>query len=120
MIGYLAEIGKKVGFRVWVGMAEQGHTYRNRPLSDLSESELRVEGADDVALEHMRRVDVLWLQDAKARFAFEVEHTTQISEAIIRGSYFPMADIHRFFVVPRRREDLLHRKVNAPVFADRV
>jgi len=120
MVGYLAELGKKAGFRVWVGMPEQAATYRGRHLSELSEPDLRLPGLGDEALEALKRVDVLWLEDARVAYAFEVEHTTTISEAIVRGSYYREPNVRRFFVIPRRREELLHRKVNAPVFRDRV
>jgi 16S rRNA G966 N2-methylase RsmD len=120
MIGYLGEIGKKAGFDVWIGLPEQSAIYRGEPLAGLSEPELRVEGVDADALGHLKRVDVLWLKRGRVALAFEVEHTTVISEAIVRGSYYPDPSVRRFFVIPRRREALLHRKVNAPIFRERM
>lgn len=120
MVGYLAEIGRKAGFKTWIGVPEQAATYRGRTLSELSETDLRIVGLEHDALEALRRVDVLWLDDGEVEYAFEVESTTTISEAIVRGSFYPNPTTRRFFVIPRRREELLHRKVNAPVFRDRV
>jgi 16S rRNA G966 N2-methylase RsmD len=120
MVGYLAELGTKAGFDVWVGQPEQAYVYRGQPLSRLSLDDLRIPGLSEEALEALRNVDVIWLENHLPRFLFEVETTTQISEAIVRGSYYTDPGVRRFFVIPRRRETLLDKKVSAPVFRGRV
>lgn len=35
IIYYLAKIGKKLGFKVWIGQREQGTLFRNTNFSDL-------------------------------------------------------------------------------------
>ena len=120
MIGYLAVLGKKAGFKVWIGLREQADTFEGKPLSTLCEKELKLPSVDPEATKNVQMIDVVWGQSGTVTYEFEVEHTTTITEALRRGSYIPPDRTKRFLVIPEERERLLFKKVNAPIFKDRI
>jgi hypothetical protein len=74
-----------------------------------------------VSLDRIRQIDVLWLEDGRIRFEFEVENTTGISEAIIRGSNIPgELNPKRFIIIPEERERFLFRKIQEPILAETI
>ena len=114
MIGMLAEIGKSFGFKIYIGKREQSETYENMQLHQFIDEEL------PILSDQEKEIDILWIKDEKIIYAFEVEYTTGITEAVIRGSYMTSDEVKRVFVIPEEREKLLHRKVNAPILKDRI
>ena len=120
MIGLLAELGKKAGFKAWIGLEEQKKGYyKRKPLSTLSEAKLDVV-TDPISYENIQQIDVVWLKNGEVPYLFEVEHTTQITSAILRASYIPPNSTKRFMVIPEERETLMYRRVNAPILKDRI
>jgi len=123
MIYYLARLGKAAGFKVWIGSQEQKFKVKNTPLSELCDSIpvfYRVP-QDSVSLDRIRQIDVLWLKDSRIRYEFEVENTTGISEAIIRGSNIPEEfNPKRFIIIPKERERFLFRKLQEPILAETI
>lgn len=123
MIYYLAMLGKAAGFKVWIGSQEQKFKVKNTSLSELCDSIpvfYRV-SQDSVSLDRIRQIDVLWLKDGRIRYEFEVENTTGISEAIIRGSNIPEEfNPKRFIIIPRERERFLFRKIQEPILAETI
>ena len=51
---------------------------------------------------------------------FEVEHTTGITEAIIRGSNIEEEKVKRVIVIPNEREGLLHRRLQEPILKENI
>ena len=110
MLGYLAEIGKKVGYKVWIGSKEQGDIYNGKPLSKLSEKTLTLPIPND-KLDRIRNIDVLWIKDDKIEFEFEVENTTTITEAVVRGANIPY-ETKRYIIIPEERRNMISKKIN--------
>lgn len=111
MIGMLAKIGKWLGYSIHIGSREQSDVYDKEPLGNLIDSRLPrlPPKAEDI--------DTIWIKNEDINYVFEVEYTTNITEAIVRCSYpFGNPDIHRIFVIPKDRKKLLMQKVNAPIF----
>lgn len=119
MIGHLAELGLKMGFKIWIGRRERGGIYKGEPLSKLSEDGLQLPFSTE-ALKNIEMIDVLWIDKDQIVYEFEVENTTGITEAITRGSYITNTKTKRFIVIPEERENLLHKKINAPILKDRI
>jgi len=123
MIYYLARLGKAAGFKVWIGSQEQKFKVKDTPLSELCDSIpvfYRVP-QDSVSLDRIRQIDVLWVKDSRIRYEFEVENTTGISEAIIRGSNIPEEfNPKRFIIIPKEREGFLFRKLQEPILAETI
>ena len=123
MIYHLAELGKKAGFKVWIGSQEQKSKVKNKPLSEICDRipVFRFVPQDSLSLERIKQIDVLWLEDGRIRYEFEVENTTGVSEAIIRGSNIPEElKPKRFIVIPKERENFLFRKLQEPILAETI
>jgi uncharacterized protein YfkK (UPF0435 family) len=119
MIYYLALLGKKAGYDILIGKREQSEVYEKQRLSKLCDEvrTIRFVSQDEMALGRIKQIDVLWLEDGRIRCEFEVESTTGISEAIIRGSNIPTENlkVKRFIIIPKERESLLYRKLQEPL-----
>jgi DNA modification methylase len=123
MIYHLARLGKAAGFKVWIGSQEQKFKVKGTPLSELCDSipVFHRVPQDSVSLDRIRQIDVLWLEDGRIRYEFEVENTTGISEAIIRGSNIPEElNPKRFIIIPNERERFLFRKIQEPILAETI
>jgi len=123
MIYHLAIIGKKFGFNIWVGKREQGEKYKNIKLSNLSDEfpELHSISDDSERIKRIKQIDVIWHRKGEIRYTFEVENTTSITDAIIRGANIKPKDdstplkINRYLIIPKTRIKLLVRKMNEPL-----
>ncbi len=123
MIYHLARLGKAAGFKVWIGSQEQKFKVKDTPLSELCDSipVFHRVPQDSMSLDRIRQIDVLWLEDGRIRYEFEVENTTGISEAIIRGSNIPEElNPKRFIIIPNEREKFLFRKIQEPILAETI
>lgn len=112
MIQYLAEIGKKCGFKVW-----SAHN-KNKALKEISLKELNLPLKDE-KVKRIREIDVLWLVNNEIKYAFEVENTTAILEAINRGANISY-NVKRFIVLPEERRDFLRRRLKEPIIEENL
>jgi 16S rRNA G966 N2-methylase RsmD len=114
MIYYLAKLGIKAGYDIWIGTKEQGETYEGERLGGLSLKNLKLSvNLPQERLERIKAIDVLWLRQGEVVAAFEVENTTTITEAVIRVANIPY-QIHKVILIPEERENLLARKIQEP------
>ncbi len=123
MIYYIAMLGKKAGYNVWIGLQEQKFKANGKLLSEICDKipVFRFVPQDSTSLERIKQIDVLWLEDGRIRYEFEVENTTGISEAIIRGSNIPeQLNPKRFIVIPKEREKFMFRKLQEPILAETI
>ena len=121
MIYYLAQLGVKAGFDVWIGIREQHEVYNGKRLSQLVTSKNPMwRFIPTTNRERVNQIDVIWHDDGRVRYEFEVENTTAITEAIVRGSNIPYNDIVRIIVIPEEREALLSRKMKEPMFSEQI
>lgn len=122
--GWLLELGRALGFEVWVAANDRGRPWAggrlgDRCLEQLPERIAALPGADAVRL-----IDVLWLDrdDQRVRAAFEVEHTTSIYSGIVRlldlalgGSGEACRGL--YLVAPDAREEDVRTQLARPAFA---
>ncbi|MGB7533970.1 MAG: DNA methyltransferase [Halobacteriota archaeon] len=126
MIYYLAQIGKKIGYEIWIGQREQGESYNRTRLLDLCDPlpTFRFIISDDLTLDRIKQIDVIWHESGRIKYVFEVENTTGITDAIIRGSNIRSAapgvtlDIKKYIVIPESREALLAKKIEEPIIKE--
>lgn len=109
--GWLRDLGKALGFDVWVAANDRARALGTGKLGDgclpaLPSKVGNVAGADAVPL-----IDVLWLATGTATVAaaFEVEHTTSIYSGILRlldlaTGVESAKDLQMFLVAPDSRE----------------
>ncbi len=125
---WLRDLGKKLGFEVWVAANDRGRPCSDGRLGDgcltmLPASIDQAPGGDAVRL-----IDILWLEagTGKVAAAFEVEHTTSIYSGIMR--LLDLALGHRddasrpvvgglFLVAPDEREADVRAQLARPAFS---
>jgi len=107
IIEMLADLGKKIGFEIYADLPE----YRSRKL-DLPLSKDKID--------RIREIDALWLKNNEVVYEFEVENSTGISDAIIRGSNIPSTLVKRFIVIPEERKNLLMMKIAEPILKENI
>jgi hypothetical protein len=118
----IAEIGAKMGFKIWVPATDRirvmdivSATNRSAFLKDLPLN------YDENTLDTIRQIDVLWLKGRSMARAFEVEHTTAIYSGILRMADLlalqPNMQIHLHIVAPDERREKVLREIKRPVFS---
>lgn len=118
MIFYLATLGKKAGFEIWVGQKEQGDSFNGKCLKDICDDikVFRHVPQESFAIDRIKTIDLMWIENGRIKYEFEVENTTGISEAIIRGSNISdETGVKRFIVISKDREKKLHSKLEEPI-----
>lgn len=116
VIARLAEVGHKLGMRVWIGRRQQERRIAGLPLSEWLDEEERnvhlplIAWAPEGELE---RVDCAWYVRRRATFLFEVEWTAMLGEPIlVRHARYPADDrVVRFLVLPPERAKLAEYKI---------
>jgi len=121
MIYLLASIGEKAGFDIWIGQKEQTETYNKIKLSSLITTKKPAwRFVNTMNWDRVNYIDVIWHEQGKITFEFEVENTTAITEAIARGSNIPHNHLKRIIVIPKEREKLLSRKMKDPMISENI
>ncbi|MFW9990965.1 MAG: DNA methyltransferase [Candidatus Odinarchaeota archaeon] len=115
MIYYLALIGNKIGFKYGIAKDEYGKFYGGKRLDSLLKpSEIAIKDVKGNQLERIHSIDILWHDGKEVKALFEVEHSTSIVDAIIRGSNIRSTGVHRIMITPKEREDLVYRRFKEP------
>jgi len=106
MVEMLAKIGEKAGFNVHADLPQwRKEKFPGIPLEN-------VKG--------VKEIDVVWFTKNEVTHEFEVENTTGIWSAIIRGSNIPSTKVKRFIVIPEERQETFSRKIGVPALKERV
>src|SRR5450759_3118660 len=116
VIASLAEIGHRLGMRVWIGKRQQTRRVDGRPLSawlDDAEREVHLPLITWAPEGELERVDCAWYVRRKATFLFEVEWTAMLGEPLlVRHARYPADDkVVRFLVIPPERAELVQFKL---------
>jgi len=102
----LAILGKKIGLEVYADLSG----WREKLELDLPQEQL----------DRIKEIDVFWFKNGEVTHEFEVENTTGITEAIVRGSNIPSTETKRFIVIPEERHDFFYRKISEPMLKEKV
>jgi len=122
--GWLRDLGRALGFKVWIAANDRARTYGEGRLADgcLDTLPMAIENA--LAADTIRLIDVLWLDETGQRIeaAFEVEHTTSIYSGIVRmlDLALGMGDGNSsayFLVAPDEREEDVRLQFARPAFS---
>lgn len=104
MVEILALIGEKIGYEVYADLPK----WRTELEFDLPpENILRI-----------KEIDVFWYKENEITHEFEVENTTGITEAIVRGSNILNPNTKRYIVIPEEREAFFKRKTSEPILKE--
>lgn len=117
MISILASIGKKQGCEIWIGKREQREKdVQGKKLSEyMTLKHLAVSNA--INRKVVENIDLLWIKNKKIIAVFEVESTTSMMSAVMRGSNVDKT-VDKFMVLPEEREAQLKNKMTSPLFKD--
>lgn len=118
----LAEIGVRMGFKVWLPRSDKGRVCELVSMADqvgfLEDLPLNYE---KTTLDTIEQIDVIWLRGRSIVRAFEVEHTTAIYSGLLRMADLlalqPNMDIRLHIVAPDERRDKVFREMLRPVFS---
>lgn len=121
--GWLRDLGRSLGFAVWIATNDRSRLYHGEPLSNgclaTLPPALLVTGGDTVPL-----IDAVWLNPTtlEVEAAFEVEHTTSIYSGIVRLLDLALgsdqaANKHLFLVAPDGREADVRAQLCRPAFS---
>lgn len=117
----IAEIGEKMGFKIWVpvhdrssilqaGTFQDGTIINNLPLN-----------YDLATMKTIEQIDVIWLKRRAIVRAFEVEHTTAIYSGLLRMADLlalqPNMDIKLHIVAPSSRREKVFSEIQRPIFS---
>lgn len=117
----LAEIGEKLGFKIWLPKSDRGRVLEFwKPKKDSLLDTLPLV-FDETTLKTIQNIDTLWIRRRSIVRAFEVEDTTSIYSGILRMadllSLQPMLDIKIHIVAPVARREAVLEQITRPVFA---
>jgi len=121
VLALLAEVGKGLGFKIWVGKKEQSEfadgLAGNKKLSEYVNVNLdRIMNAENKKT--IQGIDLLWIRSNKIVSSFEIEFSTSMTSGLVRGSNIDSA-VSKYLVIPEEREEQFRRKQKSPMFAER-
>lgn len=122
IIAVLAKIGVKQNYDIWIGKPEQSHEIIG--LKETGKLGQFVTQKDISKLKNAQNIktvediDLLWTKQNKVVAVFEVESTTQMTDALRRGSNVA-SGVPKLLFMPEDREPQFLRKLKSPMFAER-
>ena len=122
MQAFLAEIGAKMGFRIWLPRADRERV-KKAAKSDFSEAliDQLPMNYNEATVRTIEQIDVIWLRGRAIARAFEVEHTTAIYSGLLRMADLialqPDISIPLHIVAPGAREGAVLEQLRRPVFS---
>jgi 16S rRNA G966 N2-methylase RsmD len=105
IIECICQIGEKLGFDVY------GDTVGRRKKLTFK--------VDEEKLARIQEIDALWYRNGTIQYEFEVENSTGITEAIVRGANIGYS-VKRIIIIPEERDALLARKLREPALTERI
>jgi hypothetical protein len=116
VVALLADVGHRLGMRVWIGRRQQTRRVDGRPLAawlDDEEREVHLPLITWAPEGELDRVDCAWYVRRRASFLFEVEWTAMLGEPVlVHHARYPIDDkVVRFLVIPPERGELVKFKL---------
>lgn len=104
IIFLLSEIGKKLGYKIFIGKKEQPEKYNGKKLSQFADlKNLNNFSIDKEKRERIEMIDMLWINNKNSiECALEVENTTKFTSGIQRASNLDKS-INKIMVLPNKR-----------------
>jgi len=122
--GWLRDLGRALGYDVWVASNDRNRTYTTGRLGDGCLDALPDAIGSGPASDAIGLIDVLWLERERGLVAgaFEVEHTTSIYSGIVRLLDLALGHASQptrglFLVAPDNREEEVRAQLRRPAFS---
>lgn len=117
----LAEIGSKMGYKIWVPRNNKVNVTSNSKIKQDSFLGILPLNYDQTTLKTIEQIDVLWIKGRSIVRAFEVEHTTSVYSGILRMADLlalqPNMSIKLHIVAPQERREKVFSEIKRPVFS---
>jgi hypothetical protein len=117
----LAQLGETMGFRVWIPKGDRSAVLKHWNPQPNSLLETLPLNYDDITLQTIERIDVIWLKGRAIQRAFEVEHTTAVYSGLLRMADLlalqPNMNIALHIVAPEERQKKVLDEIRRPVFS---
>jgi type II restriction enzyme len=121
--GWLRDLGRALGFDVWIAANDTNRALPGGRLGDGCLEALPTAITTAPGSDAIRLIDVIWLHHATAQVvaAFEVEHTTSIYSGIVRLLDLALGAPEQavkglFLVAPDDREEEVREQLRRPAF----
>jgi hypothetical protein len=118
--GLLAKIGERMGFQVWIPKRDRGSIVRLWEPQDDALLDRVPLNYNEIVLNTIEEIDVLWTTRQSIIRAFEVEHTTSIFSGLLRMadllSLVPNLEMKLHIVAPDNRKRVFVKQITRPVF----
>ena len=114
----LSDIGKKVGYKIFIGKREQPENIGNKKLAEFADhTDLSFLSYDKDKLARIEMVDMVWIgRDNKIAYIIEVENSTKFTSGVQRASNVE-SNIPKIMVIPDRRTNEF-LGTNDPMFTE--
>lgn len=115
--GLVVEIGNLKGYTTYIPPQDKNKLYLNRKLAQLAEITNVYAFTYESVLRKAKTIDVIWFNDRRyPHSVFEVEHTTDINNALLK--FYDLQDFNiKFYIVSSiARKKEFDQKVNSHVF----
>lgn len=111
-------IGKKLGFKTFIGRREQPEMYKGEKLKKYADygdlSQLNF--SDSEQIKRLEMIDMLWIKNGVIIYAIEVENSTNFTSGIQRGSNLPN-EVKKIMIIPDNRKTEFSR-IRDPLFME--
>lgn len=103
VIANLAEVGRKLGYEIYIGKREQPEPFKGKRLGALADfSNLDFLAEDSYVRARLEMIDLLWISGDEIVAAIEVENSTNFTSGIQRASNLNLA-IPKYMIMPDYR-----------------
>lgn len=117
MLYFLSEIGKKMGYEIYIGKREQPENYNGKKLSEYADiSKLDKLNFDHDKKARVEMIDMVWINKNNIEYAIEVENSTNFTSGIQRASNLDTL-INKIMVLPNKRKTEF-LSIRDPLFID--
>ena len=121
MIFALANLGKKMGYKIWIGKKEQGQKYYNLKLNQICDyEELPILEMKREARRIIEQIDIIWFDKDQPTAGFEVENSTNVQTGIMRFVNLikkePLIASKLYILTPDIRKNKVEKELKNPAF----
>jgi DNA modification methylase len=121
IIALLSEMGIKNGYKIYVGKNEQNHKINTPLINKAGTLGQYMDYTKVITLKNIQNpdivddIDILWIKNDRIEFLFEVECTTSMTSALLRGSNVEK-EVKKIMLLPADRENQFRQKLKSPMF----
>ena len=122
--GALLELGNLLGFDTYITADDRRKEFRGKLLSETATLQEIPEGSIPPDIKDtVRHIDVTWFKEKVPNYCIEVEHSTNITQALVRFSEIRGLTTKFIIVAPAEVQDKFEREIERTLFTsirDRV